>query len=191
MRFSDMTTDVVTVKNLQTGQRRELARSATMNGWEDVIVSAGRAIAIQRGDEGRTLFLFDLKSGQSRELLVDTTESTMDGLTFDGDWIAWKAGTNNYGPTALYNLQTAKTETFPDWGVVPLLVGHWLTWEAAPEQPLRVVDLETRQSFIVAEAQPGDELIDVTIYGNRIAWCRLHDVDNTKYDSRVEWRILP
>ena len=189
----DMTTDVVTTQNLQTGQRRELARSATMNGWEDVIVSAGRAVAVQRRDEGRTLFLFDLKSGQSRKLLVDTTESTMDGLTFAGDWIAWKAGTNNYGPTALYNLQTAKTETFPDWGVTPFLYGRWLTWEAAPEQPLRVVDLETRQSFIVAEAQPGDELTSPTIYGNIIAWCRVHDVDvnNNKMDSSIEWRTLP
>lgn len=188
----DMSTDVVTAQNLQTGQRRELARSASINGWEDVVVSAGRALAIQRGDDGRALFLFDLASGQSHKLpgTIDPY-SDMFGLTFAGDWIAWKEGTNGYGPTALYNLQSAKTETFPDWGVVPFLVGRWLTWEAAPEQPLRVVDLETRQSFIVAEAQPGDELTSPTIYGNIIAWCRVHDVNNTKYNSRVEWRALP
>ncbi|MGC1378382.1 MAG: hypothetical protein WA821_19275 [Anaerolineales bacterium] len=189
----DMSTDIVTAQNLQTGQRQELAHSAS-NSWDQVVVSAGRAIVIHRGDDGGTLFLFDLKSGQSRKLLNTTDPySDMFGLTFAGDWIAWKKGTNGYGPTALYNLQTAKTETFPDWGVTPFLYGRWLTWEAAPEQPLRVVDLETRQSFIVAEAQPGDELTSPTIYGNIIAWCRVHDVDvnNNKMDSSIEWRTLP
>lgn len=185
--------DIVTAQNLQTGQRQELARSdPVQNGWEQVAVSAGQAAAIQLSDNGRTLFLFELNSGQSRKLLSDTTGSDMDGLTFDGNWIAWKTGTNYQGPTALYNLQTAKTELLPDWGIAPLLAGRWLTWNATPEQPLYVVNLENRQSFIVAEAQPGDELTSVAIYGNVIAWCRLHsDLDHTKVDSRVEWRTLP
>ncbi len=185
---------IITAQNLQTNQLQELARSVSaQNGWEQVGVAAGRAIATQRGVKGRSLFLFDLKSGQSRKLLVDTTGSDMDGLTFDGNWIAWKTGTNYQGSTALYNLQTAKTELLPDWGIAPLLAGHWLTWAAAPDQPLYVVDLESRQSFIVAEAQSGDELTSVAIHGNIIAWCRLHTnlPDNSKVDSRVEWRTLP
>ena len=185
---------IITAQNLQTNQLQELTRSVSaQNGWEQVVVSAGQAIATQRGIAGRSLFLFELKSGQSRKLLSDTTGSDMDGLTFDGNWIAWKTGTNYQGPIALYNLQTAKTETLPDWGIAPLLVGHWLTWAAAPEEPLYVVDLESRQSFIVAEAQSGDELTSVAIHSNIIAWCRLHSnlPDNSKVDSRVEWRTLP
>jgi len=46
----------------------------------------------------------------------------MDGLTFSGNWILWKTGTNYQGTTALFNLQTATTEVFPDWGISPLLV---------------------------------------------------------------------
>jgi hypothetical protein len=184
---------ILTAQNLQTGQRRELARSnSARTGWEQVIVSAAQAVAIYRGDNGRTLSLFDLDSGQSRQLLSETSDSDMDGLTFDGDWIAWKTGTNYQGPTALYNLQTGQTELLPDWGITPLLGGGWLTWEAAFERPLYLVNLETRQSFIVAVAQTGDDLIDAAIHGNVIAWCRLHSENhNTKYDSTVEWRTLP
>jgi hypothetical protein len=189
----DFSPDIITMRNLQTGQHQELARSdPVQNGWEQVAVSAGQAAAIQLSDNGRTLFLFELKSGQSRKLLSDTTGSDMDGLTFDGNRIAWKTGTTYQGPTALYNLQTARTDLLPDWGIVPLLAGRWLTWEAASEQPLYLVDLENRQSFIVAEAQPGDELTSVAIYGNVIAWCRLDsNLEHTKFDSRVEWRALP
>ena len=101
-------------------------------------------------------------------------------------------GTNYQGPTALYNLQTAKTELLPDWGITPLLVGHWLTWEAASEQTLYLVDIFSHQSFTVAEAQPGDELSSPAIHGNLIAWCRVHsNPDLTKFDSTVEWRALP
>jgi hypothetical protein len=185
---------IITAQNLQTKQLQELARSVSaQNGWEQVVVSAGQAIATQRGIAGRSLFLFELKSGQSRKLLSDTIGSDMDGLTFDGNWIAWKTGTNYQGPTALYNLQTAKTELLPDWGIRPLLVGRWLTWADAPEQPLYVIDLESRQSYIVAEAQSGDELTSVAIHSDIIAWCRLHSnlPDNSKVDSRVEWRTLP
>jgi len=185
---------IIVSQNLQTGQRQELARSDSLqNGWEQVAVSGGRAAAIELGAKGRTLSLFELQSGQSRQLLSDTTGSDMDGLTFDGNWIAWKTGTNFQGPTALYNLQTAKTELLPDWGISPLLVGRWLTWEAAFEQPLYVVDLETRQGYIVAEAQPGDELSSAAIYGNVIAWCRAqYDLTTqTIINSTVEWRDLP
>jgi hypothetical protein len=186
-------TTVIESKNLQTGQSQELARSDSRNnGWEQVAVSGGQAAAIQSRDDGRTLFLFVLKSGQSRKLLSDTTGSDMYGLTFDGKWIAWKTGTNSSGSTALYNLENNKIEILPDWGVSPLLVGHWLTWNAAYEQPLYVVDLESRQSFLVSEAQPGDNLTSVAIYGNLIGWCRVHsNIDHTKVDSRVEWRALP
>jgi hypothetical protein len=187
------TGDILTAENLQTGQRQELARSYSAQlGWEQVAVSAGQAAAIYRGENGRTLSLFDLKSGQSHELLSVPPDSDMDGLTFDGHWIAWKTGTNYQGPTALYNLQTGQTERLPDWGIAPLLFGGWLTWEAASEQPLYLVNLDTHQSYRVAEAQPGDELTSVAMYGNLIAWCRLHSEDhNTKVDSTLEWLTLP
>ena len=186
-------TKAIESQNLQTGQRQELAHSNSLhNRWEQVAVSAGQAAAIQSGDEGRTLFLFELKSGQSRKLLSYSTGSDMYGLTFDDKWIAWKTGTNSYGATALYNLENNQIEFLPDWGVSPRLVGHWLTWNAAYEQPLYALDLESRQSFLVAEAQPGDTLTSVAIYGNWIGWCRVHsNIDHTKVDSRVEWRALP
>ncbi len=184
---------ILTAQNLQTGQRQELARSnSAQTGWEQVVVSGGQAAAIYRGNNGRTLSLFDLNSGKKRPLLSETTNSDMDGLTFDGNWIAWKTGTNFQGPTALYNLQTGQIELLPDWGITPLLAGGWLTWEAASEQPLYLVNLETHQSFIVAVAQPGDDLIDVAIRGSVIMWCRLHSENhNTNFDSNVEWRTLP
>lgn len=185
---------IITAQNLQTGQRRELARSnSNRTPWEQVVVSAGRAVASQLNLNGRSLFLFELKSGQSQKVPIDMPGSDMYGLTFDGNWIAWKTGTNSYGSTALYNLQATKIEILPDWGIAPLLVGRWLTWNAAFEQPLYVIDLENRQNFIVAEAQTGDNLTDVAIYGNVIAWCRVHTdlTDHTKIDSSVEWRTLP
>ena len=67
------------------------------NGREQIVVSAGRGNSNSTQRYGRTLWLFDLKSGQNRKLLSDTTGSDMDGLTFDGDWIAWKTGTNYPG----------------------------------------------------------------------------------------------
>jgi len=184
---------VVTAQNLQTGDRRELAHSDSLQTeWEQVAVSAGRAAAIQLGG-GRSLFLFDLISGQSQKLLTLTADSDMDGLSFDGNWIAWKTGTNFQGPTALYNLQTAATEILPDWGYQTVLVGRWLAWEAASEQPLYAVDLESGQGYLVAEAQPGDELGSPVILGDRIAWRRMHTYasDRSKVDSSVEWRALP
>ncbi|GEM_PF-3314317 len=186
-------TTIITAQNLQTGQSQELARSdSVQNTWEDVAVSAGQAVAVHLGDNGRTLFLFELDSGQSRKLLSDVKDTDIFGLTFNGNWIAWKKGRNSYGPTALYNLQNNKIEILPDWGVSPLLAGHWLTWDAAFEQPLYVVDLENHQSFLVADARPGDNLTSVAIYGNLIVWCRVHtNIDRTEIDSKVEWRVLP
>jgi len=194
-RLGDITTStsIINAQNLQTGQKQELARSDNrQHGWEELIVSSGRAAASQRGDEGRTLSLFDLDSGQSQELLSGIKDSDMYGLTFEGNWIAWKLGRNSYGSTALYNLENKNIEILPDWGVSPLLVGNWLTWETVYQQPLYVVDLENHQVFLVAEAQPGEELTSVAIYGNLIAWCRLRsNADHTEFDSRVEWRTLP
>lgn len=186
-------TTMIESQNLQTGQRQELAHSDSLhNSWEQIVVSAGQAAATQSSDAGKTLFLFELKSGQSRKLWSDTTGSDMYGLTFDGKWIAWKTGANSYGSTALYNLENNKIEIFPDWGVSPILVGNWLTWNVAYEQPLYLVDLENRQNFLVTEAQSGDNLTSVAIYGNWIGWCRVHsNMDHTKVDSRVEWRALP
>ena len=184
---------ILTAQNLATGQNRELARSASpSSGWEQVVVSAGQAGGVQAGNAGRTLFLFDLKSGQGRTLLSEPGGSDMFGLAFVGNWMAWKTGTNSYGPTALYNLENARIERLPDLGVTPVLVGHWLAWEAAYEQPLYVVDLESLQSFQVAEAQPGEDLQSVAIHGPWLAWSRVHsNSDRTKVVSRLEWRALP
>lgn len=190
---SSVGTTTIESQNLQTGQSQELAYSNSLhNRWEQVAVSAGQAVAIQAGDAGRTLFLFELKSGQSRKLLSYLTGSDIYGLSFDDKRIAWKTGTNSYGSTALYNLENNEIEYLPDWGVSPVLVSHWLTWNAAYEQALYALDLESRQSFLVAKAEPGDTLTSVAIHGNWIGWCRVHsNIDHTKVDSRVEWRTLP
>ena len=184
----------VNMESLQTEDRRELVHSNyAQNGWEQVAVSAGRAAAVYRGSDGRALYLFDLESGQNRKLLTVTSDSTMDGLSFNGNWIAWKSGTNFQGSTALYNLQTGGTELLPDWGYQTLLSGRWLTWEAAYEQPLYAIDLESDKGYLIASAQPEDDLISPTIRGSVIAWCRFHvdPSDRSKGDSTLQSRTLP
>ncbi len=147
---------IVNAQNLQTGDRRELARSDSLpTEWEQMAVSAGRAASVYLGDDGRSLYLFDLSSGQNRKLLTEPGDSDMAGMSFDGDWIAWKMGTNFRGPTALYNLRTDVTEILPDWGEQTLLSGHWLTWEAGYEQPLYAIDLVSRQGLSHCFSQSG------------------------------------
>jgi hypothetical protein len=184
----------VSAQNLRTGERTELASSESgQTGWEQVSVSAGRAAAIALGPDGRSLFLFDLATGQNRKLLTETDGSDMNGLTFDGNRMAWKTGTNFQGPTALYNLQTGTTDLLPNWGMQPVLAGRWLTWEPAAEQPLYLLDLEKHRSYLVAEARAGEELTSASIRGKLIAWGRSHleSTDGSQVNSRVEWRGLP
>jgi hypothetical protein len=191
----DLTTGtILSSLNLQTGDRREIARSDLLSdGWEEVSVSAGRAAATQIGRDARNVFLFDLKSGESRKLAVDPAGSDISGMTFDGNWITWKTGTNSQGSTVLYNLQTAATEIFPDWGIQPILAGRWLTWAPGYDKPLYAVDLETLDRYLVAETQPGEELTAAAVRGDRIAWGRLHfNLPNrSNVNSAVEWRSLP
>jgi hypothetical protein len=183
----------VNAQSLQTKDHRELVDSDyVQNGWEQVAVSASQAAAVYRSSAGRSLYLFDFESRQSRKLLTIATDSTMDGLSFDGNWIAWKMGTNFQGSTAVYNLPTGEVKLFPDWGYQTLLSGGWLTWEAAYEQPLYAIDLESGKGYLIAEAQPGDDLISPAIHGSVIAWCRFHvdPADRSKGDSTVQWRAL-
>jgi hypothetical protein len=185
---------VVESMNLQTGLVQELTRSDSIQyEWEQAAVSAGWAAAIYRGPEGRSLTLFDLSTMQNRKLLTAPPGSDMSGLSFDGDFIAWKTGVNYQGSTAVYSLQTAAVVFFPDWGIQPLLVGHWLTWHPAYEKPLYAVDLEKSQVYLVAAAQKEEELTSAAIYGDVIAWGRMHVhvPDLSKVDSTVEWRTLP
>ena len=180
--------------NLQTGLVQELTQSDSIQyEWEQAAVSAGRAAVVYRGPEGRSLTLFDLSTMQNQKLLTAPPDSDMSGLSFDGDFIAWKTGANYHGSTAVYSLQTAAVVFFPDWGIQPLLVGHWLTWHPAYEKPLYAIDLEKDQSYLVAVAQKDEELTSAAIYGDVIAWSRMHVYvpDLSKVDSTVEWRTLP
>jgi len=188
---------IINVQNLQTGQHSELPHSdSSSDAWEQVVVSAGQLAATKLSDDGRVLYLFDLKSGQGNKLYADKTGSDMAGLTFDGNWIAWKTGTNYQGSTALYNLQAGKFEMVPisaNNQIAPLLTGQWLAWDASADQPLLIYNLERRQGFLVVEAQAGDNLSCVAIHANVIAWCRVHpnSLDLSSFDSTVEWRTLP
>jgi hypothetical protein len=190
---------IIYIENLQTRQRSELIRSVGFGPWEQVVVSAGRLAAtrlLNEGKGGRALYLFDLKSGQGNQVYVDMTGSTMDGLTFNDNLIAWKSSTNYQGTTVLYDLQTGSLETISALGndqIAPLLAGQWLTWDASFKQPLLLYNLDKQQGFIAAQAQPDDNLSCAVIHADVIAWCRVHSnsPDHSSFDSTVEWRTLP
>jgi hypothetical protein len=190
------------VYNLTSEQKTQLGHPASMqNAWYETRVASGQLAANRQTPRGSELELFDLASGLSRSIILDST-GTMHGLAFDGHWIAWIPGAADTGPTMVYDLQKARSEMIPNSGAnnsgtAPLISGRWLTWSFTPGQSLVVYDLNSGAYRTIAESQSGDEQASVAIHGGEIAWVRLRAYSPTppatewSFDSVIEWRSLP
>lgn len=189
---------ILAMRNLRTGERRELERSCAEDKhmWVMPHISGDYLVVEQdlpdSKGRGNDVYLYDLASEQ-RVVLTDDRRSSFPDIS--GDWVVWRAASRfSFGrATALYNLRTGRQfKIRHEERQEGRLSGHWLYWEASVLDPLYVYDLETKQLLIVVTPGENEHIEEVAVYGDTVAWCRNLDFEHSApHDTLLEWRTLP
>lgn len=189
---------VLAMRNLQTGEWRELERECAEDNHMWVMPHiAGNYLVVEQDlpdskGRGNNVYLYDLTSRQ-RTALTDDGRSSMPDIA--GEWVAWKAGPRfSYGrATMLYNLRTGERfKIRHEERLEGRLSGHWLYWEPIALDPLYLYDLNAKQLLRVVTPGENECIGEVAIYSDIVAWCRNLDFEHSApHDTLLEWRTLP
>lgn len=188
------------MRNLTTGEVRELDRACTQNTYKWAVPSlVGDRLIVERDlpdsrGRGNEVYLFDLTSGQ-RQSLTGNEQGSMPKSSLG--WAAWKHGSRYKEGTSntVYNLHTGERHyvIVPDQAMNgdPQLFDHWLYWQPEPLQPFYVFDLENGYALTVTVPSNNEAIYPVAVGNNTVAWQRDLDFENAPpKDSVLEWRTL-
>lgn len=188
------------MRNLKTGEQRELDRACTQDNYLwDIPSLIGNQLIVEHDlpdskGRGNEVYHFDLASGQRHQLNDDALGSMPQASQ---SWIVWKHGPR-YKEGALNTVYNQLTREKRDLAVPgqemsgdPNVFDHWLYWQPAVYQPFYVVNLDTSQIMTVTIPGKNEAFFPVYVYDNTIAWQRRLNVDQAlPQDSILEWRTL-
>lgn len=188
---------ILALYNLQTGERRELERECAEDNrmWTMPYISGEHIVVEQdlpdsKGSDNN-VYLYDLTTGERTALTTDG-RSSMPHIS--GEWVVWRGSPrHSYGTeTVLYNWRTQeKFELTHQPRQYGRLSGRWLSWTPRALKPLYVYDLETRQLLLVTTPGENQDIEEVMIHGNTIAWSLDLDFEHSApHDSLLVWGTL-
>lgn len=191
------TETILALYNLETGEHRELERECAEDNrmWTMPHISGEHVVVEQdlpasKGSDNN-VYLYDLTTGERTALTTDG-RSSMPHLS--EEWVVWRGGPRySYGTeTVLYNWRTEeKFELTHQPRLCGQLSGRWLFWTPTALKPLYVYDLETRQLLLVTTPGENQDITEVAIHGNTIAWSLNLDFEHsTPHDSLLVWGTL-
>jgi hypothetical protein len=192
------TETILALYNLETGERRELERECAEDNrmWTMPHISGEHVVVEQdlpdsKGSDNN-VYLYDLTTGERTALTTDGC-SSMPHIS--GEWVVWRGGPrHSYGTeTVLYNWRTEEQFILThEPRHYARLSGRWLCWvKPRPFEPLYVYDLETRQLLLVTTPGENQDIKDVAIHGNTIAWSLILDFEHAPpQDSLLVWGTL-
>lgn len=187
---------VFAARNLETGEQRELDRvCAETNYMWNIPHISGNNIVVEKDlpdsqGGGNDIYLLDLASGQVRAL-TDNGRSSMPDIS--GRWIVWKSGPRfREGRTVVYDIETGDERIIAAGHPDPHVANNrWVYWLSGAKEPIRVYDLQTHRLLTVAEPGVNENLQNVVVYGDMVAWYRDLDFEHAPSNGILEWRNLP
>lgn len=194
--------NIVTLVNLDTGERRDiLHKKADTSIWSVISLSGNQAVIEQDYDETQggknVLHLLDLSNGNLSDLSLGG-ESSMPEFFFP--WMIWKQGARFrfVRSFVIYNLDDDQKSLIPNLGrdpIDPMINGSWVYWRDNPKtfekgNAIYIYNIEKNMTYVLETPGPDQFYREVYIYGNKIAWTRELEYSKANHNACLEWATI-
>lgn len=196
----DINEMVITMVNLETGEKRELMR-AKIDGsiWPILSLSGDQAVIEQDFEDtkggGSTLHMMNVIDGTMKDLSLDG-RSTMPRFVYP--WVVWKYSARfAFAHTlVIRNVDSGLTYSLLRKGIDPSdpkLDGTRVYWtEGIPSDKysmneVHIYDIEENKLSVLAPPGDNHRYRTVVIHGNTIAWVRKAEATKAVSDIYLEW----